>query len=147
MDTSAIGLVNVDEKTKKPHRVLLVDDEEAVLDAAREYLTAYEFQVETATEREEAEALLARRQYDLLVADLRLTGIHGREGFELVRYVREQRPSCRVIVLTAHGSPELEREARRIGAHVFLEKPLPLSELVAAAGRLLAPGSPQAWER
>jgi DNA-binding response OmpR family regulator len=127
-------------------KVLIVDDEQAVLDAGREYLQAYGFEVETATEREEAEALLAKREYALLVADLRLTGIHGREGFELVRYVREYRPLCRVIVLTAHGSAEVEREARRIGADVFLEKPLPLSDLLAAAARLLRPGGPVAVE-
>jgi len=140
METSEAGPAHVDDKTTDRYRVLLVDDEAAVVAAAAEYLAAYGFQVDTATEREEAEALLATRQYDLLVVDLRLTGIHGREGFELVRHVREHRPLCRVIVLTAHGSAEVEREALRIGADVFLEKPLPLSDLLGAAARLLGPG-------
>ena len=118
-------------------RVLLVDDESAVTDAAQEYLSAFGFEVDTAVEREEAEALLAKRVYGLLIADLRLTGIHGREGLELVRYVREHQPLCRVIVLTAHGSAEIEREARRIGADRFLEKPLPLAQLRTAAEDLL----------
>jgi DNA-binding response OmpR family regulator len=120
-------------------RILLVDDEPAVVDAAREYLVAYGFEADTAMEREEAEALLAKREYGLLIADLRLTGIHGREGLELVRYVREHQPLCRIVVLTAHGSADVEREARRIGADQFLEKPLPLSDLRMAAERLLPP--------
>jgi DNA-binding NtrC family response regulator len=119
-------------------RVLMVDDETAATDAAREYLLAFGLEADTAAEREEAEALLAKREYGLLIADLRLTGIHGREGLELVRYVREQQPLCRIIVLTGHGSVALEREARRIGADAFLEKPLPLAELRSAAERLLA---------
>jgi DNA-binding response OmpR family regulator len=127
------------ESTVGCHRILVVDDEPAVVDAAREYLVAYGFEADTAMEREEAEALLAKREYGLLIADLRLTGIHGREGLELVRYVREHQPLCRIVVLTAHGSSEVEREARRIGADLFLEKPLPLSELRTAAERLLPP--------
>jgi CheY-like chemotaxis protein len=117
--------------------VLLVDDEPAVIEAAQEYLATFGFQVDAAMEREEAEALLAKRAYGLLIADLRLTGIHGREGFELVRYVREHQPLCAIVVLTAYGSADLQQEAQRIGADAFLQKPLPLPELHSVIVRLL----------
>jgi len=119
------------------HRVLVVDDEQAVLDAASDYLTAYGFRVDTAQELEEAEALLSTYAYSLVIADIRLTGMHGREGLELVRFLRQRSPLARMIVMTAHGSPELERDARRRGADAFLEKPLPLSDLLFEAHRLL----------
>jgi len=118
-------------------RLLVIDDEEPILDAARDYLTAHGFQVDCAREREEAEALILKNSYALVIADMRLTGAHGREGLELIGYLKECSPTARAIILTAYGSPELEQEARRRGADGFLEKPVPLSELAAEAYRLL----------
>ncbi|HEX9729523.1 MAG TPA: response regulator [Gemmatimonadales bacterium] len=122
------------------HRVLIVDDEQPVLDAVRDYLQAYGLEVDTAREREEAEALVSAIDYGLVIADMRLTGIHGREGLELVRYIREHRPRTRIIVITAHGSGELRAEVRRCGADTFLEKPIPLSDLVSESFALLGLG-------
>lgn len=122
------------------HRVLIVDDEQDVLNAAREYLGAYGLLVDTASEREEAEALLSQRDYDVVVVDMRLTGIHGREGLELLRFVRQHRPNACVIVMTAHWSVDLEWEARRRGADAFMEKPVPLAELLGIIRTLLGRG-------
>lgn len=124
-------------------RVLVVDDDRQVLKAARCYLSAYEFKVDTASEREEAEALLTTKAYSLLIADLCLTGVHGREGLELVRVARERCPMARIIVITAFGTPELELEVLRSGADMLLEKPLPLSDLLMVARRLLSRGPPR----
>ena len=121
-------------------RILVVDDEEAIRDATREYLTALGYQVDAAQEREEAEALLSTATYSLVICDLRLTGVHGKEGLELIGYLRERCPWARVILLTAYGSPDIEAEAKRRGADVFLQKPVPLSELARLAG-LLGPRS------
>ena len=118
-------------------RVLVVDDEPVVLDAIRAYLTAHGFAVDTASEREEAEALLTVKDYSILIADLRLTGAHGREGLELVSVARRQSPLARIIVVTAFGSLEIDREARRCGADVLFDKPVPLSQLAATACELL----------
>ncbi|MBI1723730.1 MAG: response regulator [Gemmatimonadetes bacterium] len=118
-------------------RILVVDDEETILDATSSYFASYGFRVDCAREREEAEALVSTCRYSLVIADMRLTGVHGREGLELLGYLRERCPWAVVIVLTAYGSGELERETLRRGAHAFLEKPLPLSELARIAFGLL----------
>jgi DNA-binding response OmpR family regulator len=119
-------------------RILIVDDEETILFALREYFTNFGYQVDCAREIEEAEALLAFVQYQVVMADLRLTGSHGAEGLEIIGYVRERCPWTRIILLTAYGSPEVEAEALRRGADAFLHKPKPLAEvariLVALAG-------------
>jgi DNA-binding response OmpR family regulator len=133
----------VDALPKAGHyRVLVVDDESPILGAVREYFGALALRVDTAQEREEAEALILTTPYDLVVADMRLTGIHGREGLELARFVREYQPATRVIIMTAHGSGELEEEVRRCGADRFLQKPIPLSDLAAEAFRLLGAPMP-----
>ena len=109
-------------------RLLIVDDEEPILFALREYFSARSYEVDCATAREEAEELIARRSYAAVIADLRLAG-EGHEGLDLVGYATGRSPATHVIVLTAYGSPEIERDARRRGAEAFLHKPIPLAEL------------------
>jgi DNA-binding response OmpR family regulator len=123
-----------------PQRLLLIDDEEPILFALREYFTAYGYDVDCAREMEEAEALLANVPYAAVIADLRLTGSHGAEGLEIIGYVRERCPWTRIIILTAYGSREVEAEARRRGVDSFLHKPKPLPEVAQIVYALV--GSP-----
>jgi DNA-binding NtrC family response regulator len=117
-------------------RILVVDDEEPILFAIRDYFEPLGWQVDCAQELEEAEALLSHIRYTLLIADLRLSGIHSNEGLELIRFVRERSPWTRVIVLTGYGSVEIETEAVGRGVDAFLQKPQPLAALAEIATRL-----------
>lgn len=114
-----------------------MDDEETTRDAISEYFQAQGYEADSAREAEEAEALLTHVRYDAIVSDLRLTRIHGAEGLEIVAYVKERCPWTRIILLTAHATPELEIEALRRGVDYVLTKPQPLARLVevVAAGR------------
>lgn len=122
---------------RRQARILVVDDEEAIRDAACEYLSALGYHVDSAEARAEAELLLASCEYELLIADMRLTSEHGREGLELITFFRERCPSARSVLLTAYGTPEVEREARLRGVDVFLEKPVPLAHLAKIAYELV----------
>ena len=119
-------------------RILIIDDETAVLDATADYLMAHGYDVDTAEEREEAEALLLNVPYSLVIADMRLTGTHGREGLEVIRTIRDNQPDCRMAVVTGYGSRDLRDEAMRSGADAFLTKPVPLSDILVTVQRLLA---------
>lgn len=118
-------------------RILVVDDEEPILFAIHEYFGSLGYEVDCARELEEAEALLAHVRYALLIADLRLTGSQTTEGLELVRFARERSPWTRTILLTGHGSMEMETEALGRGVDAFLQKPQPLSHLADIAGELM----------
>lgn len=118
-------------------QILVVDDEETILFAMEQYITAQGCDVDTARELEEAQALLENIRYHLVVADLRLSGIHSTEGLDLVSMVRECCPKTRVIVLTAYGSAEMEHEALRRGADLVLHKSMPFAEVAQAAMRVL----------
>jgi len=120
------------------HRILVLDDEEAILFALQEFFSACGYDVHTARELADAKALVASAPYDLVIADLRLSGTHGAEGLELVGLIREQYPSTRTVLLTAYGSPEMEAEARRRGVDAFLHKPKPLPELAQIVLALLS---------
>lgn len=121
-------------------RILIVDDEEPILSAMREYFESQtRFDVDCARELEEAEALLSHVHYALLIADLRLTGLHSSEGLELIRFARERSPWTRVVLLTSFGSPEVENEAVSRGVDAFRQKPMPLAELAQLAADLTRP--------
>ena len=118
-------------------RMLLVDDQAPILAPLVEYFTSIGWTVSASQEYEEAAALLETSTFDLLLADVRLGGIHSHEGLELLAAVRARGLPMRVVLMTGYGSPMVQEEARRLGADALLSKPVPLSTLAAAAaGRL-----------
>jgi DNA-binding NtrC family response regulator len=117
--------------------ILVVDDEESILFAMEQYFTAHGCTVDCARELEEAEALLTNIRYHLVLADLRLSGIHSAEGLDLVSMVRECCPNTRVMVITAYGTPEMEQEARQRGADAFLHKSTPLPQVARMAMKIV----------
>lgn len=118
-------------------RLLIVDDEELIVLAMRKYFRDRGYEVDAALELEEAQALLANYRYDLVIADLRLTGIGGVEGLQIVSDVHQKCADTRVILLTAYGTPEIERESYLRGADAFLHKPKALLEIAQIADALL----------
>ena len=117
------------EKAAKATRLLVVDDEPHIQFALSEYFDQQGCHVDIGCNLDEAKRLIRDRSYSVIIADLSLSGTQGVEGLDVVSYAREQRPGTPVILLTAHGSPEIEREARRLGVDAFLLKPKPLAEL------------------
>ena len=111
----------------KPHRLLLVDDQQAVLFAMGDYLSWAGFQVDMASALEEAQALLNGRKYAAVVADLRLVGNDPRPGLEVIRTARNLSNKTRIVLLS--GAPVDEATARRCGADAVLQKPKPLQEV------------------
>ncbi|HEX9942274.1 MAG TPA: response regulator [Thermoanaerobaculia bacterium] len=118
-------------------RLLIVDDEVAILNAMKGFFAQQGFEVDAVSDREEAQDLLLLRSYTAVIADLRLSGSFSTDGLEIVSFVRERYPGTRVILLTAYGSPEIEAEAWRRGVDAFLHKPLPLAEIAGQVKALL----------
>jgi DNA-binding NtrC family response regulator len=117
-------------------RMLVVDDERVITVAIQNFFTRRGSQVDTAAEREEAEALLATRSYDVVIADLRLVGMGGSEGLDILRFVRERCLDARVVLMTAYPTDTAEATAKRFGADAFLRKPVPLQEMAALVDRM-----------
>jgi DNA-binding NtrC family response regulator len=118
-------------------KILIVEDETSILFALSEYFSTLGYQVDSAREWEEAEALLATRKYRLVLTDLRLTGFGGVEGLEIIGSVRQRSPETRIILLTGYGSSDVEEEARRRGVDALLFKPTPLQEVARIADTLI----------
>ena len=117
-------------------RILVVDDADTIRFAFGRHLRSCGFEVDCARELEEAEALALHTHYELVIADLSLTGVDGRAGLEILRFLRRHRPAVRVIVITANATASAEREAYARGAHAFVDKASPLTEIARLAGEL-----------
>jgi len=118
-------------------RILLLDDEEAILLPTARYFRTLGCTVDMAREPEEAEALISHRRYDLAVLDLRVTRFGGTEGLEVLREIRRRDHATSVIVLSGYVSSEVEAEARALGADSVLPKPQPLPDLAHLAFALM----------
>ncbi|WP_025321836.1 sigma 54-interacting transcriptional regulator [Deferrisoma camini] len=116
-------------------QILVVDDDKDLLRLLSLRLRSAGFRVVTAESGEQALAVLATAQPDLVITDLRMEGM---DGMGLYEAIRERRPSLPVIILTAHGSIPEAVEATRRGVFGFMTKPFDGKELLAEVRRALA---------
>jgi DNA-binding NtrC family response regulator len=107
--------------------ILLVDDEAAFREVMAERLADNGFRVEQASTGEEALARLSEFAFDILVTDLRLPGVDGRQVLDeaLARY-----PEIIAIVITGFGTVREAVEVTRLGAEGFITKPFQFEELL-----------------
>jgi DNA-binding NtrC family response regulator len=113
-------------------RVLVVDDDQSMCDLVQDALDARDFAVVTTTRGEEALGLLKNEEFDVVVTDLELGGMHG---LEVCERIVANRPDIPVVVITAYGSMDTAIAAIRVGAHDFINKPVEMSALAHAVQR------------
>jgi len=110
-------------------RVLMVDDEKAILMAFRELLGTPGVEVDTAETAEEAERLITSNDYQAVIVDVRLKGQRGDGGLAVLEHLRDTRPSAGTILVTGYGSPESMERAYNLGASFYFEKPVSVDAL------------------
>lgn len=114
-------------------RILVVDDEPSILLSLSHLLSNDKVIVITCSKIEDAEEALERYAFDLVIADIRLSGIYGIEGIELLSYIKKIRPETPVIIMTAYGSDAMRESAYKRGAFHYYEKPIDMNDLVKNA--------------
>jgi two-component system response regulator RegA len=102
-----------------------------------EYFSQHGFKVDTAREMDEAEGLIKKTEYKVIIQDLRLGAARHPDGIEIIKMVHQRNPDTRIVVLTSYGSAEAEAEARNAGADAFLRKPKPLSQVAQVVQGLI----------
>jgi len=106
-------------------RILVVDDDQDVLDAARLYLKRHFAQVDTLNVPDSIPDLLRDQTYDVILLDMNFTKdvSSGKEGFFWLDKILEIDPSAVVVMITAYGDVELAVRAIKEGATDFTVKP------------------------
>jgi two-component system sensor histidine kinase/response regulator len=119
-----------------PLSVLIVDDDPALLQALPQTLRLRMggVTVETADSAAAALDLIAVREYDAIVTDIKMPGM---DGLELLAEIRTRRPDTPTLIITGHGENELVVRALRAGASDFIQKPIDRDYFVAALYRAI----------
>jgi len=101
--------------------ILVVDDEAIVRDSIGDWLRTAGYQVETAESGEEALEMVEKKEYSILILDVRLP---GKSGIDVLREVKASKPHIKSIIITAFPSEGLADEAMKLGAVDYLIKPV-----------------------
>ncbi|OIR01477.1 hydrogenase transcriptional regulatory protein hupR1 [mine drainage metagenome] len=120
-----------DAKTPAPPAkkdpVLLIDDERALLDVFAAALSPY-FEITTATSVREAEFILHKKPFKVIVADHLMP---GGNGMSLLVRVREEYPHMQRVLVTGYMKPEmLLRSVNEAALFRYLLKPVSINELI-----------------
>jgi DNA-binding NtrC family response regulator len=120
-------------------RIMIVDDEQSILLSLAHALRAEGVEVLTYDQVEDAETALDKGPpFDLVIADIRMSGIDGIQGLALLSYIKE-RYATEVIIMTGFGSKEIEGEAYSRGALHFFNKPIDITQLQRAVASIGIP--------
>lgn len=113
-------------------RILVVDDSRAVREALQMVLEMEGWEVETACDGRQALARIAASRPDLIVTDLQMPTMDGRE---LADRVHAQDRDIPVVFITAGGNARAAAEAHEVAG--YLEKPFAPADLISLIDRLL----------
>jgi two-component system chemotaxis response regulator CheB len=110
--------------------ILLVDDDQPLLDVVKTNLkrTYQEASVLTASSGAQALEIIKNILIDLLITDIYMPEMNG---FELIVSARKMNPDIKIIVMTAHSSPDVDREVQGMGSIGYIEKPFVVRNLVS----------------
>ena len=115
------------EKLNKVNNILVVDDEKAIRFTTKAILSKEGYEVSTAKGYCEALDLMAKGDFDLIFADVKLD---DKTGFDILRDAKKLYPTCPVVLFTGHPNIVSESKAFLLGAHDFVSKPLTKDKLL-----------------
>jgi DNA-binding NtrC family response regulator len=107
--------------------VMVLDDEPIVGERLRPALEKDGFAVEVFTDSSTALERLKEKTFAVLVTDVKM---RGPSGMDVLRFVRENAPETKVIVITGYATIETSHEADALGAVHFVPKPFKVKEIV-----------------
>lgn len=117
-------------------RILVVDDEVTTRLSLAELLRLEGYDVTMAASGEEAlDVMAAHSPFDLMVLDIKMPGM---DGLQLTEAVQQRSPDTVIILLTAFGTLETAIQALRRGAHDYLLKPCPVSQILESVRKGLS---------
>lgn len=116
-------------------KILVVDDAGPVVVLCVNVLQALGYAVKGANRGEAALELMHKEPFDLLVLDYKMPGM---TGFEVFQQARVLHPQMAIVLVTGHGTPEIVKEANRMGFSAILLKPFTSDELRSTVEKVLA---------
>src|SRR5688500_14680776 len=119
-------VIRMSKAKNKDTRILVVDDEPLMSDSLRQHLTDEGYAVDVSSSGTQAIDLFDGGAHHLVICDLQLPDM---DGLELLRHMKDAKPSTEVIVVTGYGSVQVAVEAIKSGAFYFVDIPFDFEEL------------------
>ena len=119
---------------KIPISILAVDDEESLLEVLKRVLVREGYYVHTASDGEEAIAILQTLPFDLVLLDIKMP---KQDGVSVLKFIRAHLLDTQVIMMSALNEIETAVECMRLGAYDYLRKPYDPTHLMGVAQRAL----------
>jgi PAS domain S-box-containing protein len=123
--------------TERHERILFVDDEARICTLVKRFLTQYGYVVDVCSNGRDALCVIEQdlMAYDLLITDMTMPGMNGKE---LALKVLALRPDLPVILCSGYSTLIDRDEASNIGIRAYLEKPVGINDLVGTIQEVLA---------
>jgi DNA-binding response OmpR family regulator len=118
-------------------KILAVDDEPSITESMRFIFRQPDYEVTGVNDSDDALTKLTEESdgYDIVITDQKMP---FRSGIELVRELRKRNFTGKIMVLSAHLSPELREEYEQMDVHVMVDKPFNIHDLRRALDSLAA---------
>jgi DNA-binding response OmpR family regulator len=121
--------------TDEANKILVVDDSPQICKALNDILSASGYAVRTAPSGERALQIIETAKFDLVISDLKMTGM---TGMDLAKRIFEIMPGVPVVILTGFGDMDSVISALRSGVADYLKKPFAIDEVLSVVKRELA---------
>jgi len=121
----------VSNLTKK---ILVVDDEIGIRQSLKKILEKEGFEVETASNGEEAFKIIRSDGIDLLISDIRMAGM---DGLELLKVCKSVSPYTEVIMITGYASVDTAVDSMKQGAYDYITKPFKKADILKAVQKAI----------
>ena len=119
---------------EKKRSILVVDDEEALRSVLNSELINEGYDVQTASDGDDAIAEIDKAPFDLVLLDIKMPRV---SGFEVLKHIKEHAGGTKVVMLTGFADLKNAIESKKLGANDFVSKPYDLVDLLTTIERVL----------
>ena len=110
----------------KEQKILIVDDNPHMCNLLVDILEIFDYHGSKARDGEEALSRLRNESFDLVITDLRMPNLGG---MDLLKSIKEENPSLPVVVITAFGKADTQKDVLAARADGYLTKPFKVNEI------------------
>ena len=119
----------------KKSSILVVDDEDALRTVLSGELASEGYEVQTASDGDEAVTEMGKANFDLVLLDIKMPRMNG---FEVLKFIKEKHAKTKVVMLTGFADLKNAIESKKLGADDFVSKPYDLVDLLTTIERVLS---------
>jgi DNA-binding response OmpR family regulator len=119
------------------YKILYADDDPSIRGAVRSEIVEAGYELDEAGDGAEAIQKLEKGNYDLLLLDINMPGT---SGLDVLRFIKDRKLPCRIIMLTGRLGFSVATESLKLGADEYVTKPFSVEFLLLTIKRVLEKG-------